>query len=708
VARKPWHLPPSPARPGWIEILVVTALCATFTLLSYAQIVSTSATNDEVAHLSAGYSYLAWNDYRLNPEHPTLLKKFAALPLLWLDAWPHRADLTQPFEPGSALWFLGQYWSFALVDPTTYQWDFAHQMFYGVTDAKMRELRAAGFAQPPASAQLAPADFLNDTSRLFTAARLMLLMLSVGLALLVYAWTRELFGVPGAMLALTLFCFDPNFLGNSGLVTTDTGISFFMFGAMYFLWRTCRRITVLNVFLTVLFFALAFVTKFSAALLVPMLVLLGIVRIFSREDWAIGRAGSLRGLRRKALAFATLFAACALGTYATIWSFYGFRYSAVANVPASLEAAWRYLPSDFKFEFKAGTLPVATVVDRWAAMASLYKDRPKNVPGEDAVRAARDTTSPTLLGRLLIFAEDHRLLPESYLFGFAFVQTTALAHCAYLLGESSDYGFRSYFLWTFLLKTPLPALLALAAAFVVLARRRFPWTSHLAFFAIPVVLYAAAAVATGMNIGHRHLLPIYPFLFVLCGALALPWRAWKPATRKITAAAALGAVALSAFVVFSPPWNPQPVFPHYLAYFNEFAGGPRNGHKSLVDSNLDWGQDLPGLKKWTDAHLAPGELINLCYFGTASPLYHGIPHVNMPSGYDFEQREQFVQTPDGTIGATNATVPGYLAISATKMSGVILSDQERELWREILKHGTLVDTIGNSIFIYKIDGIPTK
>jgi hypothetical protein len=157
------------------------------------------------------------------------------------------------------------------------------------------------------------------------------------------------------------------------------------------------------------------------------------------------------------------------------------------------------------------------------------------------------------------------------------------------------------------------------------------------------------------------------------------------------AALVLGATALSASVVFAPPWRPVRVYPHYLAYFNELGGGPRNGYRSMVDSSLDWGQDLKGLGAWL-AERGITEPIDLCYFGMADPRYHGIPHVNLPGCYALEPAEPFER----------AGGAGYLAISATHLQGAYMSPELRARWRELLGGARLVDTVGHSIFIYAL------
>jgi hypothetical protein len=247
---------------------------------------------------------------------------------------------------------------------------------------------------------------------------------------------------------------------------------------------------------------------------------------------------------------------------------------------------------------------------------------------------------------------------------------------AFLNGQYSATGFWNYFLWSFTWKTPLLTIALIAVGLVVALKLR---RQELAWLVVPPLVYIAISMASHLNIGHRHLLPIYPFLFVLAGSLALVWKKWKPAVRAGSAGLAFVGVAASAAVGF----------PHHLAYFNELAGGPRGGIEKLVDSNLDWGQDLKKLRHWLDTQ-GIREPIAFCYFGTADPLFHGIRYVNLPGGYPF---------------AATGPVPtsGYLAISATNLKGAYFSPEGRAFLRGLLQRATVVDTVGYSIYIYRIN-----
>ena len=130
------------------------------------------------------------------------------------------------------------------------------------------------------------------------------------------------------------------------------------------------------------------------------------------------------------------------------------------------------------------------------------------------------------------------------------------------------------------------------------------------------------------------------------------------------------------------------VYPSPLTLFNLFVGGPANGHKYLVDSNLDWGQDLKPLKRWMDREQIP--VINLAYFGTADPGYYGMQEIPLPGAPFFEPN---LNRPP--------QLPGYVAISATILSGVYSGPDEEHFYQPF-REMEPVAVIGNSINVYQI------
>jgi hypothetical protein len=511
---------------GWWVWLVAGVLLVTHFALAVGSKRSASTTSDEIVHLTAGYSYWANQDYRLHPENGNLPQRWAALPT-WLEG------ATFPELSGS------EYWRYSDV------WVLGHQFFYETGEDHFPRLQRG---------------------------RAMIALFSVGTGLLVFLWSRRLFGDWGALISLTLFAFSPDFLAHGALVTSDACMAFFFLAAGAAWWRHLHDPRLRYWWLSAVTLGLAFVAKYSAVLIIPMMVAMTAVRASAPETLTLaGR--QFTTWRGKFCGGALSAAGHAVVVAAVIWGFYSLRYTA-------------FNP----------TLP----------------------PAEHFIRPWADSVGKTgIVGELVRALAAIKALPEAFLYGFDFVLHTSSVRAAFLNGEYSASGWRTFFLWTFALKST-PAVLVLTGALGMLTARiaaggnnslsrLYPFTPLIALF----VVYWAASIASHLNIGHRHILPTYPVLFIAAGAFAT-----------LGAAHWLKAASISLLL----GWH---VFeglrysPHHLAYFNVFAGGPQNGWRHLVDSSLDWGQDLPTLKTWLDRN-AGSERTYLSYFGTGQPLYYGI------------------------------------------------------------------------------------
>jgi hypothetical protein len=138
-------------------------------------------------------------------------------------------------------------------------------------------------------------------------------------------------------------------------------------------------------------------------------------------------------------------------------------------------------------------------------------------------------------------------------------------------------------------------------------------------------------------------------------------------------------------------WGTLAIYPHYLATFNELAGGPEEGWRILVDSNLDWGQDLKGLKRWMDEQGV--ERVKLGYLGEAYPAYYGINFDPLPSWPDRWQHPLYHDL------YPLDPAPGRYAISANLIQGRNLADPQTYAW---FREREPVDKVGYSIFIYDV------
>jgi len=260
---------------------------------------------------------------------------------------------------------------------------------------------------------------------------------------------------------------------------------------------------------------------------------------------------------------------------------------------------------------------------------------------------------------------------------------------SFLLGHYSDTGWWYYFPVAFALKTPLPALLLLGAAFLRVANMRRnggigSWQGlDIAALLIPALGYFAIALTTDINLGYRHLLPLLPFLYVLVGVVVVEaGRVAYPSRRVWRGLAILTLAWLTATTLW--------IYPHFLSFFNALAGGPNNGWRALLDSNIDWGQDLARLKSWQDARAR--QCVWLSYFGEGRPDYYGIVYDGLDS---FPPR---LMNSNARPFYPALPAPGWYAISATTLQGVHFANHDQfRVFRERVPD----DKVGYSIFLYR-------
>ncbi len=257
----------------------------------------------------------------------------------------------------------------------------------------------------------------------------------------------------------------------------------------------------------------------------------------------------------------------------------------------------------------------------------------------------------------------------------------------YLLGRGSDRGFLSYFPVSFAVKTPLPLLGLLGVCAVLAAGRRATRQGHREIAVLlPVIVYCLAAVLSRFNVGHRHLLPIYPFLFVLASKVVEGHPLSRAPWRGITAVVAVALLALSTLRVS----------PHFLSYLNEAAGGPQAASRYFADSSVDWGQDLPSLARWMrtfDVHR-----VHLGYQGAGSPSYEGIGCDPLPG-----RRRAMVPRRDLPSAVEIAPLRDgdWIAVNLACLRAAT-TESDREFWRFL--HGREPSArAAYSFLIYRVD-----
>ena len=254
---------------------------------------------------------------------------------------------------------------------------------------------------------------------------------------------------------------------------------------------------------------------------------------------------------------------------------------------------------------------------------------------------------------------------------------------AFFFGEYSSHSWWSYFLEAFLIKTPVGSLILITIS-LVFYRASSPLGYRQALFLVlPVIIIFVAMTQAKTNIGLRHILPTYPFLFVLASRLATI-RLGRTWLAPLLISTAVLVTALSSLRIA----------PHQLAYFNEFVGGPEQGYRYLSDSNLDWGQDLKGLKAYMEKEKLP--IIYLSYFGTAPPYYYGIR-------YQYVAGKGSLEWPPPSDKVPADAARKILAISVYNLQDVSRPNDPLFRWLWVRQP---VAKIGYSIFIYDLTNDP--
>ncbi len=590
-------------------LIAVTGLCLIHYVLAVTSVLNKSNTYDEIAHLTRGYSYFLTGDYRLEPPHPPLAHVWAALPGLGTDVkFPQT-------------WREHETWH------TSDVWQIGRAFFYYSNSGNAAII-----------------------DNLLWRGRAMIALLSVALGLLVYFASSKLFGRVGGLISLGLYAFSPTMLAHGRLVTTDCAAALFFAACLISIWWMLHRVSIASVLASGLSLAGLFLAKMSAVLIIPVGAVMLIVRLISRRPLEV-RLGKTKieiaSFARQVMCFGGVLVVWVFVVWTGIWAAYGFRYDSMLHAETGRDRY--YCPN---------AIPEGQDLWQW----QLRK---------------LDHLKP-----IVSFLREHRLFPEAYIYSAVMSAQTARGRLAFLNGSVDLQGHRWFFPWAFILKTPIPLLaLLVAISFLPIVWNRcvigmqeqgepsadadganwkdwvYQTTPLWSFF----VIYWIASLRTHLNIGHRHILPIYPILFVICGAASVyVMRGGRWIRRSV--------YALLACFVAASLWT----FPNYLTYFNVIAGGPKQGYKQLVDSSLDWGQDLPAVRAFIEDRKSKQNAgpIYFSYFGSGGirAIEHfGIEAIQLPKSIKPKTEEV---EPYG---------PGTYLISATNLQQVYETDHGKSL-----------------------------
>jgi len=489
-------------------------------------------------------------------------------------------------------------------------------------------------------------DFANANGKrtlwFFTLARWACIPFSILGGWVSYSWARKLYGDPAGLLALVLWCFSPGLLAHGQLMTPDMGTTSLGVAAGYCFWRWTKRPSWPRAFWAGISLGAAELAKSTLLIFFLLWPALWIVQKLCAKE------------RRSCRAY--------LGE--------------ASQLAATLVCAVYLM--NLGYLFNGSFQPLRE-----------YRFVSRTLGGEAAELSGEGNRfAGSWMGRIPV------PLPSNYLLGLDF-QKQQLENAdgrqkSYLRGQWQDRGWWYYYLYALLIKAPLGIWVLVVAA--IIARCRFgpvDWHDELSILLPLGSILLLVSLQTGFNHHLRYVLPMAPFAFIWTSKAA---QSFGVTRRMLAVSVCVGASWFVSSSLF--------IFPHSLSYFNELTGGPRGGHAHLIDSNIDWGQDLLYLNDWLERH-PTAKPVKIAFFGRFPPELAGI-ELQLPLGgpgdpskTDFPVHTVAPAEPAPLIGPE----PGWFAISVNHLRGVtwMLGADYRYflLFRPVA-------TAGYSIYLYHI------
>ncbi len=600
----------------WSSWVLIAILAASFGIMLNVSR-QESAIMDELAHIPAGYSYLEYGDYRLNPEHPPLVKMIAAVPLMFLNL---------NFPTSSQAW----------LSDVNGQWTAGTQFLY---------------------------ESGNNADQIIDWARVGPMLLTLLLIFFIYLWAKELVGQWWALIPALLFGLSPTVLAHGHYVTTDIGAALGIFISLYAYSKYVSSPSKKTLIWAGIAFGIAQLLKFSAVFLTPVILILSIIFYLVTST-----AGSrLKSLWKGLLGTATIFV---LG-FLLVYPFYFFT---TINYPIAKQQ------SDTSFllgAFSSGPTPPGEICKPVRCIADL-----------DIWMSGNPVLRP--------YAE--------YALGILMAgQRSAGGNRIYFMDEIRETGGPTYFPAVYSLKETLPTLIliSLSSLLAILGiiraiRKKHPTFSeylgtNFAEFSMLgfIIFYVGYSLMSPLNIGLRHLMPIFPLIYILATVGLKKWT--KGNFFKIQVKLGMIVLLLAWFL-----FEVAVAYPYYLSYFNELGGGTTNGWKYVTDSNYDWGQDLKRLADFTNKNDIPKIAVD--YFGGGNLKYYMGDRAVMWQSSKGDPRESGVEWLAVSVNT--------LQSNTKKLAPGLPPRNPEDEYQWLPNPYQPYSRVGTSIFIYKLSNYP--
>jgi len=551
-------------RPNFLPWLALGAIL----LLSGGLMINSSrgdaAIMDELAHIPAGYSYVRYLDYRLNPEHPPLVKALAGIPLLF-------GTFNFPLNHSS--------WTSDLNG----QWDSGRQFLYH-----------SG----------------NNADTILFLARLGPIFLTLATAFLIYWWSKELIGRWWGLVPALLFALSPNILAHGHYVTTDIAATFGALFAVYFYVKFLEQPTARRAAYAGAAFGVAQLLKFSMVLLAPHFALIAVLWFVKtcaslhRDPATSSRQQRIFLLLRDMAIYSAIFAAVATFTIYAVYLLLTWNYP----------IARQY--SDTKAQLHAIRYRQAADAVVWMSGNRIFRPMAQYLLGVFmvAVRAAGGNTnyflgSVTNVGTPyyfpLVFLMKESIPSLLILAGSIIVAlVTTLSNLrrgiSYAFKQASEYLELHFAEFSMLAFVAIYWISSIRSPLNIGVRHIIP--------TLPFVYIVAAGTLRNW------------FFFTPDGVTTHPFGRYINMARALISLSIKYAFLAALLIIFIT--ESIHTSPYFLSYFNRLFGGVANGYEYVTDSNYDWGQDMKRLTIWADANVAPGETIAVDYFGGGDAQYY--------------------------------------------------------------------------------------
>lgn len=428
-------------------------------------------------------------------------------------------------------------------------------------------------------------------------------------ATLCYFWGKDLYGIKAGLLACTLWCFSPMVLGHAALLTPDAHAASLGLLACYGYWCWLKTPTWRLTIWTGVALGMAGLAKTTFVLLYPMWLILWIVYRLSKpgtvplKRW--GYEGTMLGVRML------------IGLYLVNLCYLG---------DGSFIPLKEY---SFVSELLGG-----------------------NTQSEGT--NTRNRFSDSLLGQMPV------PLPSDYVYGIDFQQRDfeSFGRPSYLRGVFQEEGWWYYYLYAASVKTPLGTIAIVVIAIVLrfwYRGKAAQWRDEMILTAPAVVIFLVVSSKWGFSHHYRYIFPCIPFFFIWISQTAALSKPTNLTVRSCkvcwTSAVIISAIATVCGSILC--------FPHSLAYFNQTVGGPSHGAEHLLNSNIDWGQDLIHLEHWSQAN-AEESAVYLAYDGSLNPFDLQIEYI---TPWPFH-----AEAPDVSVEDSRFVVEdGFYAISVNQL-----------------------------------------